>query len=385
MSPSHSILAAAATALLVLATAGGAATAGSAPSAGLELALLAAEDLPADLQPSGVTHDPTFDIDEASYVEAGGVDRVQQLWQAAKVLPTSRVVIVFDFRMVFPTQEAAQAYLEAAEPILSEAVTGLELQADTPTLGQASRHYAGTLSQGSVTISVQNLLYRVGPVVGKVFVGGFDTTFEDLLPIAMAAGARTEAWVIAQLLASPEPSLPPASLAPATMVLATFGPDLTTTPGGSTAPAGSELRQWAVEATASSQYGSDSWSARRATGEPDVDSYVDDTDAWTTASSDGGIEWLELGYAQAVVPTQVNIVESLGNGSVILVEAYDAAQDGWVRLWSGDDPTPDELATFSPPIESISLATDRLRITIDTARVPGWNEIDAVELVGSVP
>lgn len=375
MSPSHALLAAAATALLVFTNGGGAATGGSEPAVDLGLALLVAEDLPADLQPSGVTHQPTFNIDEASYIAEGGVDRVQQTWQAAEVLPTSRVVIVFDFRMAFPTPDAAQAYLEAAEPILSEAVTGLELQADTPMLGEASRHYAGTLSDGSVTIAVQNLLYRVGPVVGKVFVGGFDTTFEDLLPIAVAAGARTETWVIAQLLGSPDASLVPASLVPSG----------TAAPGRSAGPAGAELRQWAVEATASSQYGSDSWSAQRATGEPDVDSYVDDTDAWAPMSADGTVEWLELGYAQAVVPTEVNIVESLGNGTVTTVEAYDAATDGWALLWSGDDPTPPELATFSPPLEAISFATDRLRITIDTSLVPGWNEIDAVELVGTVP
>ena len=84
------------------------------------------------------------------------------------------------------------------------------------------------------------------------------------------------------------------------------------------------------------------------------------------------------------MPLQVIIVEILGNGTVTMVEAYDAATDGWVLLWSGDDPTPAELATFSPPIEAVAFPTDRLRITIDTERVPGWNEIDAVELVGSV-
>ena len=228
---------------------------------------------------------------------------------------------------------------------------------------------------------MQNLLFRVGPVVSKVFVMGFGTSLEDLLPIVMAAGGRTETWVIAQLLASPGVS--PGASAAASLAPPTIVPD--ETHGAGAVGGAGALRQWAVRRPRAASTARTSWSAQRATGEPDVDAYVDDTDAWTTASSDGGIEWLELTYAQAVVPTEVNIVESLGNGTVTLVEAYDAANDGWVRLWSGDDPTPAELATFSPPIEAISFATDRLRITIDTARVSGWNEIDAVELVGTVP
>ncbi|MDP1854420.1 MAG: hypothetical protein Q8L26_09525, partial [Candidatus Omnitrophota bacterium] len=181
-------MAVAASALLVLTSGGGAATRGSEPADDLVIALLAATDLPADLQPSGVTHDPTFDIDEASFVAAGGVDRVQQVWQAAEVLRTSRIVVVFDFRMLFPTVEAAQSYLDAAEPILSETVTGIQLQADTPTIGESSRHYAGSLTQGALTVDVQNMLFRVGPMVAKVFVTGFGTTLDDLMPIAMAAG-----------------------------------------------------------------------------------------------------------------------------------------------------------------------------------------------------
>ena len=149
---------------------------------------------------------------------------------------------------------------------------------------------------------------------------------------------------------------------------------------------GSLLRQWAIGATASSQYGSDSWSAARATGAPDVDTYSDDVNAWAPATSEGGLEWLELTYKQAVVPSAVRIVESDGSGAVIRIEAYSAAADGWVELWSGTGPPPTgSIVTFEPPLEPLDATTDRIRITLDTAAVPDWNEIDAVELVGTLP
>jgi len=75
-----------------------------------------------------------------------------------------------------PDSTAAQAYLDEAELILSESVTGLTLQPDTPVGADAVRRYAGTLEGNGFSVEVQNLLFREGPVVAKVFVLGFDTT-----------------------------------------------------------------------------------------------------------------------------------------------------------------------------------------------------------------
>jgi len=65
------------------------------------------------------------------------------------------------------------------------------------------------------------------------------------------------------------------------------------------------------------------------------------------------------------------------------VEAHDPAS-GWVVLWQGTDDSPQAVHGFSPPLAATDVATDRLRISIDTT-VPGWNEIDAVELTGVIP
>jgi hypothetical protein len=149
------------------------------------------------------------------------------------------------------------------------------------------------------------------------------------------------------------------------------------------APAGSTLTQWASGATASSQYSDDHWSATQATGAPDAPGYGDSGSAWAPQYEDAGQEWLELSYATAVVPAEVVIWETSGNGFVRFVEAYDPAS-GWVVLWQGMDDSPAEVHGFRPTLAPMDVATDRIRITIDTT-VPGWNEIDAVELMGSLP
>ena len=148
--------------------------------------------------------------------------------------------------------------------------------------------------------------------------------------------------------------------------------------------AGSAIDQWASDATASSEYGNDSWSAGQATGAPDTTSYGDYSTAWAPDVLDGGIEWIELTYDVAVIPERVTVWETSGNGFVTLIEAWDDASGGWLTLWQGADDSPAAVHGFSPPLEPTEAATRRVRISVDTA-VEGWNEVDAVELSGATP
>lgn len=358
------------------------------PSSGLAGTLLVAGDMPDGLLPRGVLPSSDFDIDGASYESNGGLEIATQTWNREAIHGTEAVAVAIDFRMLFPDEAAAQAYLDAAEPILSESVTGLTLQPETPAISEVVRRYAGTIEGSGLSAEVQNFLMREGPVVSKLYILGFGTTMDDALPIAQAAADRTAAWVAQLPVASPGTESPAASVVTATeapSVAPSAEPDASSGASASVAPSGAVLQQWAVGATASSQYGDPSWSAMQATGAPDVDSYMDDQRAWASANGDGSVEWLELTYAQAVVPSAVEIIEVYNNGDVVLVEAFDAADDAWVTLWSGNDPSPpDVIATFSPPLASVDFATDRLRITLGDI-VPGWNEIDAVQLEGTVP
>ena len=141
-----------------------------------------------------------------------------------------------------------------------------------------------------------------------------------------------------------------------------------------TQPLGGPSRQWAAEATASSQL-SASWAASQATGGPT-------RKAWAPQSKDGATEWLELTYAQAVNPTGIDIWEFNGPGFVTKVEGFDQKKNGWTKLWDGVDPTNHAPRAFSPPLAKTSLSTNRIRLTVNTA-VPEWNEIGAVALVGA--
>lgn len=139
--------------------------------------------------------------------------------------------------------------------------------------------------------------------------------------------------------------------------------------------------QWAATATASSEYGADSWSAKQATGKPNVNTYSDNASAWAPLKSNGGEETLELTFAQAVTPVGLRIRESYGSGTITKVE-LKGVDDTYYTVWSGDDTT-EGLAYLQVAVEDADYEADGARITFDTSDlVLEWAEIDAVQLVG---
>lgn len=143
--------------------------------------------------------------------------------------------------------------------------------------------------------------------------------------------------------------------------------------------------QWASSVTASSEYGEDAWSAQQVAGPADTPEAGDLVTAWAAASADTQAETLTLTYAQAVIPQAVEIYETYNPGAVAKIEVLDPNTDEWVVVWEGvSDTAGEELAVFSPPLTPVDFATDQVRITIDEPLIPGWNEIDAVKLIGAV-
>jgi hypothetical protein len=142
--------------------------------------------------------------------------------------------------------------------------------------------------------------------------------------------------------------------------------------------------QWAVQSTASSAYndaqGTASWSANQVTGKPDVDKYGDDGHAWAPKTQDAGIEWLDLKYPRPVHATEVRIRESCGSGAVIRVELFDEKGTPHI-IWAGNDPTTG-LNYLMVKFPRTEYKSDRVKVTLATNVIPGWNEIDAVQLVG---
>ncbi len=143
--------------------------------------------------------------------------------------------------------------------------------------------------------------------------------------------------------------------------------------------------EWAIQATASSTYndaqGVAPYSANQATGAPNVDKYSDDGAAWAPKTPDGGIEWLDLKYPKPVYATEVRVRESCGSGAVVKVEIFDDKGTAHA-IWQGNDPTK-ELNYLMVKFPKTAFKTDRVKVTLATNVVPGWNEIDAVQLVGT--
>lgn len=156
-------------------------------------------------------------------------------------------------------------------------------------------------------------------------------------------------------------------------------PDAETLSGGIPENA---LRQWASAATASSEYGSDDWSAMQATGEPDVNECADSTLAWASASGSGE-ESLTLAFAQAVVPLQVNIHQNLTPGGIVRVELTDAVTGETIVIADSTDPATEPCPrVFELSITDVDVPVNAVTVHLDESLVGYWNEIDAVELVG---
>lgn len=149
-------------------------------------------------------------------------------------------------------------------------------------------------------------------------------------------------------------------------------------PGLSVDPEG-RVRQWASEATASSQYGLEDWSARQMIGPPDSLQAGDARTAWAAKDADAGLEWVRLKFPLALRARKLRIVENDHPGAVVAIDAV-GPDGGLHRVWEGVDsggPAP-----VAVEIELPGLLTREVVITLDTRKQRGWEEIDAVELVG---
>jgi hypothetical protein len=143
--------------------------------------------------------------------------------------------------------------------------------------------------------------------------------------------------------------------------------------------------QWATDAKASSTFndakGNTSYSANQATGEPNVQTYSTTPQAWSSKTPDSGIEWLELTFAKPVRANAVRVRESSGSGALIKIEVFDE-KGAAHTVWTGADSTK-ELNYLIAEFPKTAFMTNRVKLTLATNVVGGWNQIDAVQLVGS--
>ena len=122
------------------------------------------------------------------------------------------------------------------------------------------------------------------------------------------------------------------------------------------------------------------WSVDQLLGEPDTETGDDHPTAWAPMNENGGIQWAEVEFEEARIPTELLIRESHNPGAVMSVEAVDTDGNYHV-IWEGDDPTRESPGDFVVDLRDADFFTQSVKIYLDTNKVEGWNEIDAVGLM----
>jgi formylglycine-generating enzyme required for sulfatase activity len=122
------------------------------------------------------------------------------------------------------------------------------------------------------------------------------------------------------------------------------------------------------------------WGPEQATGAPDTKEAGDLPTAWASLEPDAGAEWLEVSFEKSVEIDEVRIRETFNPGAVCKIVAISNDKKEIV-LWEGEgNPMKAPADMVVRPV--LGIKSDQIKIYFDTKRVRGWNEIDAVELVG---
>jgi Secretion system C-terminal sorting domain len=136
----------------------------------------------------------------------------------------------------------------------------------------------------------------------------------------------------------------------------------------------------------STQYSSSSWSADQTKGAPNAyPACNDNSNAWAPSSQDGTSEYLVLGFSYPAKTNRIRIFETYNPGFIEAVYLRDASNGTWHQIYS----TTAAATGVCPYILELDFTTttydvDAIRIEMTTT-VPGWNEIDAVEMQSSLP
>lgn len=145
--------------------------------------------------------------------------------------------------------------------------------------------------------------------------------------------------------------------------------------------------QWATTASATSTYNDAKdpagYSAFQATGAPNVVGFGDNANAWCPKEDDGGIERLEVGFGKPVNATEIRVRQNSGPGALIKVELIDDGGTAHPVYEGVDEAKYDEFNFwFRKSFDRTPYKVKGARLTLATNAVSGWNEVDAVQLIG---
>jgi hypothetical protein len=145
------------------------------------------------------------------------------------------------------------------------------------------------------------------------------------------------------------------------------------------------LEQWASAATGTSEYGETDWSFAQMTGEPDTATCGDNGTAWASQDATGRAV-VQLTFAQAVIPSQINVYQTFNPGAIVEIDVGNSSNPNKVLPLSHSVDAPGNSTcpgVFSLDVSGVDVPIDFVVIYIDQSKTQNWDEIDAVQLVGT--
>ncbi len=162
----------------------------------------------------------------------------------------------------------------------------------------------------------------------------------------------------------------------------TPSPTETATPAPSPTftPLPKPLTQWAGFARASSEWSSTDASARMATGPKSISICEDSSISWASRSNNT-IEWLDVYFKQAVIPTELRVYLNYNPEGLQKVEMIDT-EGNYHEVFSGGFRSEDCPDILEVMIEDADYHAIGARIWIDQSILEDWTEVDGVHLIG---
>jgi hypothetical protein len=149
---------------------------------------------------------------------------------------------------------------------------------------------------------------------------------------------------------------------------------------------GIPIRQYASKVIRfSSQYTSGNWAATQSLGKENVyPIHNDNSKAWASLTEDNQREFIELGFDTLQTVRTVQIFETYNPGAIDTVYLRDSGTKKWIKIYSKPAVTTLEKKSriFTIQMLETTFFADAIRIAVNSPKVEGWNEIDAVAITG---
>lgn len=132
----------------------------------------------------------------------------------------------------------------------------------------------------------------------------------------------------------------------------------------------------------SSQYSEDAWSANQVLGAPNVfPAYGDHNKAWASQGADDREEWIEVGFDGNERISAVEIYETFNAGAIDKVELVTVKGRRIDVAIPTDTATPGTAVKRVFGVRCTQELVRAVRVHLDSQRVSGWNELDAIGVV----